>query len=118
MSMGFSLPCTRTRGALLVVMCRSLPPSSIIFFSNSLSVIPDMVIPSLQHSFANYFFNRREAQADLDQSASAQHDHSLVDGLFLQFQRGSAHQNQFPQLVVDLHDFVKADAALVPGLVA
>ncbi len=45
MSRGRSLPCTRTRGALLVERCRSLPPSSIIFFKSSLSVMPAIFPP-------------------------------------------------------------------------
>src|SRR6476646_6520440 len=118
MSMGFSLPCTRTLGALFVVMCRSLPPNSIIFFSSSLSVIPDIVAPFLEHSFPNHFLDRGHSQRDLDQAAAAQREHAVIHGLLLQFESGRADQNQFAQFVIDLHDLVKTDASLVSGLVA
>ena len=64
MSKGFRWPCTRTRGGLLVAMCRSLPPISIIFFSSSLSVIPahPSDVRSLQNRFAQDFFECRQAE--------------------------------------------------------
>src|SRR3984893_13819676 len=117
-SSGRSFPCTRTRGALLVVMCRSLPPISIIFFSNSLSVTPAIAHFSLEHRLAQYFFHRRLTQRRLNQAAAPQRNHSLLDGLLLQLQRRRAHQNQFPQLVVDFHHFVQTGSSLVSVLVA
>src|SRR5438445_5407684 len=81
-------------------MCRSEPPISIIFFSNSLNVIPDMPSPfSLENRFAQDFIQRRLARCALDQTASPQRDHSLLDGLFLQLQCRRADQNQFAKLV-------------------
>ena len=87
MSRGRNFPCTRTRGALFVVMCRSLPPISIIFFNNSLSVIPAIAHFSLENRFAQYFFHRRLAQRRLNQPAAPQRYHPLLHGLFLQLQR-------------------------------
>src|SRR4029077_6699555 len=87
MSSGRNLPCTRTRGALFVVTCRSLPPISIIFFSNSLSVIPGILHLLLENRFAQYFFHGGLPQGDLDQAAAPQGNHSLLDGLLFQFQR-------------------------------
>src|SRR5580658_7356229 len=66
-SIGRNLPWTRTRGGLLVVMCKSLPPISIIFFNSSLRVIPAIAVllfsvhslAFLQHSLAHHFFQSR-----------------------------------------------------------
>src|SRR5258708_7339570 len=99
MSSGRNLPCTRTRGALLVVMCRSLPPISIIFFSNSLSVIPGIshlfyrtvsrstssMVEEVLRETVQYFFHGGLSQGDLDQAAAPQCDHSLLDGFLFQF---------------------------------
>src|SRR5579862_1436926 len=106
MSVGLSFPWTRTRGGLLVVMCKSLPPISIIFFNSSLSVIPDIVSPFLQHRFANHFLDSCHSESDLDQAASAQREHPVIHSLLLQFESGRAYQDQFAQFVVDLHDLV------------
>src|SRR5882724_614691 len=90
-SSGRNFPCTRTRGALFVVMCRSLPPISIIFFSSSLNVIPAMARLSLQNRFPQYLFHRRLTQRRLNQTTAPQRDHSLLDRLFLQLQRRRSH---------------------------
>src|SRR5689334_13213913 len=99
-------------------MCRSLPPISIIFFSSSLSEIPDISSPFLQNRLAQHFVHGGHARRDFHQPASPQRQHSLFDGLLLQFQRRSANQNQLAQFVVDLHYFVQAGASLVAALVA
>src|SRR5215475_12837987 len=117
-SSGRKWPCTRTRGALLVVMCRSEPPISIIFFSSSLSVIPDMPHLFLENGLAQNFVQRGHTRGALDQTASPQGNHSLFDCLFLQFQRRRADQNQFAQFIVDFHHFIQARTALVAALVA
>src|ERR1700735_380805 len=95
MSRGFSLPCTRTRGALLVERCRSLPPISIIFFRSSLNVIPAIYFLRLENCFPHHFFHRRQPGSHLDQAAAPQRNHSRFHRLPLQLQRRSAHQNQF-----------------------
>src|SRR5215472_16003164 len=118
MSMGLSLPCTRTRGGLLVVMCKSLPPSSIIFFSNSLSVIPDIASPFLQHRFPDHLFDGGHSQSHFGQAAAPQRNHPVVGGLLLERECGRADQDEFAQFVVDLHYLVQANSALVAGLVA
>src|SRR5258708_21147869 len=131
-SSGRRWPCTRTRGALLVVMCRSLPPISIIFFNNSLSVIPDIFAPSLvqnsqaqtlkiarlQNRFAQYLFHGGHSQRHLHQSASPQGQHSQFHCFLFQLQRGRANQDQFAQLVGNFHHFVQAGSSLVTTLVA
>src|SRR5437879_9759377 len=89
MSIGRSLPWTRTRGELLVVRCRSLPPISIIFFSSSLNVMPAITRLSSQHGFPQNFLERGQPGGSLDQAAAAQRDHSLVERLLFQFHRGS-----------------------------
>src|SRR6266566_9737797 len=99
-------------------MCRSLPPSSIIFLSNSLSVIPDMVFPFLQNSFPKNFLERRKTRGGLSQATSAKREHPLIDCFLLEFQRRRPHQNQFAQLIIDFHDLVEADPALVSALIA
>src|SRR5712691_7654305 len=117
MSIGRSLPWTRTRGALLVVICRSLPPIS-IFFSNSLSVMPAIIRPSSQYGFPQDFLERGLPGGDLDQAAAAQRDHALLQRFLLQFQGRCPHQDELAELVVDLQDLVEPDAPLVPALVA
>src|SRR5207245_2846767 len=101
MSIGRSLPWTRTRGELLVVRCRSLPPISIIFFSSSLSVMPAITRLSSQHGFPQNFLERGQPGGSLDQAAAAQRDHSLVERLLFQFHRGSPNQDQLAEFVVD-----------------
>src|SRR5713101_790341 len=118
MSIGRSLPWTRTRGALLVVICRSLPPISIIFFSNSLSVMPAIIRPSSQYGFPQDFLERGLPGGDLDQAAAAQRDHALLKRFLLQFQGRCPHQDELAELIVDLQDFIEPDAPLVPTLVA
>ena len=117
MSSGRNLPCTRTRGELFVVMWRSLPPISIIFFSNSLSVMPAMVASSPDYKTVS-LFHRCHACRDFDQPASPQRDHSLFDRFLFQFQGRSAHQDQLAQFVVDLHHFIQTRAPFVPALIA
>src|SRR5690348_1944154 len=106
MSKGRSFPCTRTRGALLVERCRSLPAISIIFFKSSLNVMPAIFLLRLQNGLAKNFFHRRQPRRDFLQAAPPQRDHSLFHSLLLQFQRGRPYQNQFAQFVVDFHDFI------------
>src|SRR3989442_1602428 len=118
MSIGRSLPWTRTRGELLVVRCRSLPPISIIFFSSSLSVMPAITRLSSQHGFPQNFLERGQPGGSLDQAAAAQRDHSLVKRLLFQFHRGSPNQDQLAEFVVDLHDLVQPDAPFVAAFVA
>src|SRR6266851_3623613 len=118
MSIGRSLPWTRTRGALLVVICRSLPPISIIFFSNSLSVMPAIIRPSSQYGFPQDFLERGQPGGDLEQAAAAQRDHALLQRFLLQFQGRCPHQDELAELIVDLHDFIEPNAPLVPALVA
>src|SRR5258708_31533565 len=113
-------------------MCRSLPPISIIFFNNSLSVIPDIFAPSwfrtrtdqrsssfpLQNRFAQYLFHGGHSQRHLHQSASPQGQHSQLHCFLFQLQRGRANQDQFAQLVRNFHHFVQAGSSLVTTLVA
>src|SRR5271170_4637712 len=118
MSSGRSLPCTRTRGALLVERCRSLPDISSIFFRSSLSVMPAIFLSSLQHGLAQYFFHGGQPGGHLLQAASPERDHSLLQRFFLDLQRRGADENQFAKFVVDFHYLVKAHAALIAGVVA
>src|SRR5215468_7449619 len=120
MSRGRKWPCTRTRGALLVVMWRSLPPISIIFLSNSLSVMPAIAcsLSRLQYRLAQNLFHGCLSRGNLGEPAAAQRDHSLLDRLLLQLQGRGADQNQFAQFVINLHHFVQARAAFVAALVA
>src|SRR5207245_9079320 len=55
---------------------------------------------------------------DLDQAASPQREHSLLDRLLLQFVGRSANENQLAQFIIDLHDFVETGATLVSAFVA
>src|SRR6202161_3571777 len=118
MSRGRSLPCTRTRGALFVERCKSLPCISSIFFRSSLSVIPGIFFSSLQNGFAQNFFHGRLPGRYLLQAAATQRNHSLFQRFLLDLQRRSADEYQLTKLVVDFHHFVKPDSALVTGVVA
>src|SRR5512137_19867 len=113
MSSGCRWPCTRTCGGELVVMWRSLPDMSSIFFSKSLRVtfmvpfFPSSNVESVD-GLARHFFERGDAVRDLDQAAAAKGDHAPLHRLFLQLYRGRAHQDQFTYFVVNFHDFVKS----------
>src|SRR5271155_686621 len=112
MSSGRSLPCTRTRGALLVDRCRSLPDISSIFFRSSLSVIPAIFFSSLQYGLAQDFFHGRLPGGHLLQAAAPERDHPLLQGLLLDLQRRGADEDQLAKLVVDFHHLVQTNAAL------
>src|SRR5437016_14118547 len=118
MSSGRSFPCTRTRGGLLVVIWRSLPPISIIFFNSSLSVIPAIRHPQFYRTVSQDFFHGRLPARHLDQTAAPQRDHSLLDGLLLQFQCRSADKNELAQFIIDFHHFVQAGTSLIATLAA
>src|SRR3972149_11361644 len=116
-SSGRKWPSTRMRGGLLVVRCRSDPPISSIFFSIS-DRLNAATVASLDHSFADDFFNGGDPGGDLDQAAAPQAEDAAFNRLLLQLEGGGPHQDQFAQLVRDLHHFVESGAALVAGAVA
>src|SRR5713101_7700569 len=118
MSSGRSFPWTRTRGALLVVMCRSLPLISIIFFSKSLSVIAGMFSPVSQHGLAQNLLERDLPQGRFGQAAAPQGHHPVLDGLLLEFHRRGAYQDQLADLVVYFHHFIQTHAAFVAAVIA
>src|SRR5271166_1808833 len=105
-------------------MCKSLPFISSILLSRSLNDKPigsSFLFPlhhKLVNRFACDFFERSHSRCNLDQSAAAQRNHAAFDCLLLQLDGGGADQNQFPDLVVHLHDFVQTTASLVPSVVA
>ena len=68
--------------------------------------------------FARDFLERSHPSRNFDQSAATQRNHAALDGLLFQFQGGGAHQDQFADLVVDLHDLVQSAAALVSRVIA
>src|SRR6202011_1486327 len=76
------------------------------------------LLPFLQDSFPNNFLECGKTRSGLGQATPAKREHSLIDRFLLELQRRRAHQNQFAQFVVDLHDLIKTDAALVAGLIA
>src|SRR5208337_755566 len=97
------------------VVCRS---SFAIRRSPSAKAQSEQRTTVLMNRFAGHFFERGPACCNLDQPAAAQGDHAAFNRFFLEFNRRSAHQNQFPYLVVHFHQFVQTGAALVTGLVA
>src|SRR5215470_17406690 len=72
----------------------------------------------LQHSLAQHFFHRRQTRGNFRKTASPQRNHSQFECFFLKLERRGANQNQFAQLVADLHHFVQTNAPFVPGVVA
>src|SRR5438067_10482382 len=138
MSSGWRCPCTRTCGGELVEMCRSLPFISNIFFSRSLKVafigssvqtassiafLSDMqVLPSsrdctLVHGFTRNFFQSCHAVYHFSQSTATECDHSPINGFLLQLHGRRTDKNQFPDVIIDLHYFVKTSAAFIAAVV-
>src|SRR3954468_17588518 len=122
MSNGCKCPCRRICGGVFVVMWRSLPPISTILLSNSLKLAA-MLSSSPQnsgsmHRFAGDLFQSRHTVHHLDQPASAERNHAALDRLLLQFHGGSTDENQFTNLVVNLHHLVQSGATLISGVVA
>src|SRR5215510_7821662 len=87
----------------------------IIVMASTLSIVGS---PRLGDRFANDFFERRQASANLVQTRFAQRDHAVVDRLLSQFKCGSADQDQLTNLVGDFHNFVKTDSPFVTGVIA
>src|SRR5690349_20507042 len=104
-------------------MWRSLPLSSNIRFKRSLSVTGIPYLESLSYStsvnrFARDFLERGHARGRFDQPRAAQCDHPVFNRFLLQFRCRRTHQDQFADVVVYFHDFVKTGAALITGAVA
>src|SRR5258708_38751595 len=139
MSSGCRCPCTRTCGGELVVIWRSLPDMSSIFFSRSLSVtfmtsclfsssltilvrsrffLFCKLCKKLVDGLARHFFQGGDAIVDLNQASAAQGQHALLNGLLLQFHGRGPNQDQLAHIIVNFHDFVEPRPALVPGAVA
>src|SRR6266404_6095899 len=72
----------------------------------------------LEYRLEQDFFHRGLAQGHLDQAAAAESNHPLLDRLLLELQRRRADEDEFTELVIDLHDLVETGAALVAALVA
>src|SRR3954462_11362618 len=63
-------------------------------------------------------FDGRDTVHHFVQTAPAQRDHSFFDRLAPQLETRGADENEFTELLPDFHHLVKADAALVAGVVA
>src|ERR1700737_3004264 len=74
--------------------------------------------PSLLDRLPDDFLDRRHPILDFSQPAHAEREHALVHGLAAQLETRRADEDQLAQLFAHGHDFVEADAALVPGEVA
>src|SRR5258708_14404971 len=143
MSSGCRCPCTRTCGGEFVVMWRSLPAMSSIFFSRSLSVTfisrfffpqdknllalralsgpmgPRSRSPSkLVQSLACSLLQRGNAFRNFDQSTAPQRDHARFNGFLFQFHGRRSNQDQLSYFIVNFHDFIKTRPALVPCAIA
>src|ERR1700685_1298307 len=124
-SSGTRCPCTRICGGELVVMWRSLPFISsmrrsrslnerAISFSFFLLFASSRCKPRFSvDRFASHFFERGPTLRDFGQPAAAQCNHAAFNRFFLEFERRSAHQNQFADLVVHFHYLVQTGAAFV-----
>ena len=76
-------------------------------------------VPSLVRcGDASHFVESGHAQTDLADARHAQGAHTLTDGLLLQLDRGGALKHQLAQRLVEGHDLVDRDAALVAAAVA
>src|SRR5713101_4468 len=64
------------------------------------------------------FFQGRYPAPDLVQARGAEADHSLLDRLAFQLDRGRSRENHLADLVGELEDLVEADPALVAGVAA
>src|SRR5215510_3169446 len=87
----------------------------IIVMASTLSIVSS---PRLGDRFANDFFERRQAAANLEQTRFAQRDHAVVDRLLSQFKCGSADQDQLTNLVGDFHHFIKSYSPFVTRVIA
>src|SRR5258707_473391 len=77
-----------------------------------------LISESLQHRFANDFFDGRDSFFDLDEARTSQADHASLGGVSFDVHGRTAGEDQVTNAVVDLHDLDEADATLVARVVA
>jgi len=89
-------------------VCRdvqSLPPISIIFFNNSLRIIPAIAHLQFYKTVSRRTSSMVSVRAQtFIKPLRPQRDHALFDRLLLSIPGAERQQNQFAELIVDFHD--------------
>src|SRR2546426_2194349 len=117
-SSALSTPCTRTIGAEFVVICRSDPPCSVIFLSNSLNAISAINSSEvLFHRFPRDFFQSSHALPYLFQTTPSERKHPVFYCFPAKLKPRSSDQNQLAKLFSYLHDLIQPNPALVTSAI-
>src|SRR5687767_15381544 len=91
-------------------------PTPMINANDNAIALISIFPPNLCHSLLHDLFDRRYPFSQFAKAGSAQRDHPELDRLPSKFDLAGADDYQFTQLVRDLHNFIKSDAAFIAGV--